>query len=34
MTTMKAFYTTEVIPKDTIDAMIVFGEVSPTTLAK
>ena len=34
MTTMKAFYTTEVIPKDTFDAMIVFGEVSPTTLAK
>lgn len=32
VTAMKAFYTTELIPKDTFDAMIVFGEVSPTTL--
>lgn len=32
MTAMKAFYTTDIIPEDTFDAMIVFGEVSPTTL--
>ncbi|MDE7323425.1 MAG: erythromycin esterase family protein [Lachnospiraceae bacterium] len=31
-TMMKVFYTTEVIPKDTFDSMIVFGKVSPTTL--
>lgn len=32
VTIMKSFYTTEVIPKDTFDGMIIFGQVSPTTL--
>lgn len=32
VTTMKAFYTIQAIPGDLFDAMIVFGEVSPTTL--
>ncbi|MDE6622237.1 MAG: erythromycin esterase family protein [Lachnospiraceae bacterium] len=32
MTATKAFYTTKIIPKDTFDGMIVFSEVSPTTL--
>lgn len=31
-TFMKAFYTVEVTPKDIFDSMIVFGEVSPTTI--
>lgn len=31
-TFMKSFYTIEVIPKDIFDGMIVFGEVSPTTI--
>lgn len=32
VTAMKAFYTIQAIPGDMFDAMIVFGEVSPTTL--
>ena len=32
VTTMKAFYTIQAVPGDLFDAMIVFGEVSPTTL--
>ena len=32
VTTMKAFYTIQAIPGDLFDAMIVFGEVSPTTI--
>lgn len=31
-TFMKAFYTIEVTPEDLFDGMIVFGEVSPTTI--
>ena len=31
VTTMKAFYTIQAVPDDLFDAMIVFGEVSPTT---
>lgn len=32
VTTMKAFYTIQAVPGDLYDAMIVFGEVSPTTI--
>lgn len=32
VTTMKAFYTIQAVPGDLFDAMIVFGEVSPTML--
>lgn len=32
VTAMKAFYTIQAIPGDMYDAMIIFGEVSPTTL--
>lgn len=32
MTAAKAFYTINAAPGDMYDAMIVFGEVSPTTL--
>lgn len=32
VTIVKSFYTTEVIPEDTFDGMIVFDKVSPTTL--
>ncbi len=32
VTAVKAFYTIKTVPKDTFDAMIVFDEVSPTTL--
>lgn len=32
VTTMKAFYTIQAVPGDLFDAMIVFGEVSPTTI--
>lgn len=31
VTAAKAFYTIKAVPKDMFDAMIVFGEVSPTT---
>ncbi len=29
---VKAFYTAKIVPADTFDAMIVFDQVSPTTL--
>ena len=32
VTIMKSFYTTEIIPKNTFDGMVIFGQVSPTTL--
>ena len=31
-TIIKAFYTTEIIPIDTFDGMIIYDKVSPTTL--
>ena len=32
VTVLKAFYTTKLIPENTFDGMIVFEEVSPTTI--